>query len=294
MAVETDPLAPALINRYAQILAASGKADDAIKAIDEYVRRGGPQAEAWRFRGNTYRYLGDEVRHIAARRRALQLDPGLPFQHEWLVEALHLLGLDEQAAQYRPHVSLYYRLFSSTDRAGLKTQLAKDGPLAWDTSGIEMAVFSLARDRDWPALVRFYAVRPSDYRDVCLTAPTFSTFLIMALSNEGRSAEAQQLMRCTQAWVTSELNQHYRNPDDAPGELEMMQASLLAMRADERAFDWLEKAVQRGWLGQYYSADLADWPQFDALKNDPRYAALQQRIEARVATQRAKVLTQRL
>lgn len=290
--VETDPLSSAAINRYTQMLASSGKAGEAFKVIDQYVQRGGSQAEAWRFRGNTYRYLGDEVRHIAARRRALQIDPGLPYQDEWLVEAFHLLGLDQQEAEYRPHVSLYFRLFTTDDRQGLKQQIARDGAAAWDTNAIATGIFSVARDRDWPALVRFYDIRPADYRNVCVALPSFAPFLIMALQRQGRVPEAQQLMQCTQHQVTAQLNQRYRNPDDAPGELEEMQASLLAIRGDERGLDWLEKAVQRGWLGQYYSADLNDWPQFDAFRNDPRYAALRQRLLASIARQRAEVSAQ--
>jgi len=290
LSVETDPLSAGLINRHAQVLAASGHADEAMREIDLFVRRGGSQAQGWRFRANTYRYLGDESRHIAARRRALQLDPGLPYQHEWLVQALHLLGLDDQAAAYRPRVSSYFQMFIADDRGALKTRVATDGPLAWDTNGIAPAIFSLARARDWPALVRFYDVRPADYRDVCLTEPPFSAFLIMALQRQGRGSEAQRLLNCTQQQVTRQLGMRFRAPDDAPGELEIMQASLLAIHNDRRALDWLDKAVNRRWLGQYYSANLADWPQFDALRPDPRYAAIQRRIDTIIARERAEVL----
>jgi TolB-like protein/tetratricopeptide (TPR) repeat protein len=288
--VDTDPLSSAAINRYAQVLAASGKADEAMKVIDDYAARGGSQSEAWRFRGNTYRYLGDEVRHVAARRRALQLNPGVPYQDEWLVDALHLLGLGAQVAEYRPKVSLYYRLFSSDDKAGVARQIAADGPLAWNTNGLDAAIFSLARDRDWAGIARFYDVRPAADRDVCIKAPGFSSFLILALQHEGRSAEARKLLECTQEQVTRQLKQQYRNPDDAPGELEEMQASLLAIRGDRTSLDWLAKAVDRHWLGQYFSADLNDWPQFDSLHGDPRYTALRQRILATIARQRAEVL----
>ena len=82
----------------------------------------------------------------------------------------------------------------------------------------------------------------------------------------------------------------YRAPDDAPGELEMLRASLLALRRDPRALEWLGKAVERGWLGQYYSSRLADWPQFDAYRSDPRYAAIQTRIDAAIARERAETL----
>ena len=287
---EIDPLAAGAINRYTQMLAASGQADEAMRVIDEFERRGGSKAQAWRFRGNTFRYLGDESRHIAARRRALQIDPGLPYQHEWLAQAYYLLGLGTDASAYRPNVSAYFQLFIGDDRGALRNRLVNDGPSAWDINGINVAVFSLARARDWPAMARFYDVRPAGHRDLCVAMPRFSPFLIMALQAQRRADEAQRLMTCTQRRVTGELRMRYRAPDDAPGELEMLQASLLAFRNDRRALDWLDKAVRRGWLGQYYSANLADWPQFDSLRGDPRYAAIQKRIDAAIARERAEVL----
>jgi TolB-like protein len=289
LAMETDPLYAAVVNRYTQTLAASGQADEAMRVIDQFERRGGSKAQAWRFRGNTYRYLGDESGHIAARRRALQLDPGLPYQHEWLVQALHLLGLDDQAATYKSRVSSYFQMFIADNRGELRERVAKDGSAAWDTNGIATAIFSLARARDWRTIARFYDARPASYRDVCLTEPPFSPFLIIALQQAERGAEAQHLLQCTQRQVTNQLGQQYRANDDAPGELEMMQASLLAIRNDRRTLDWLDKAVSRGWLGQYYSSKLADWPQFDRLSADPRYEVIQRRLDATIERERTEV-----
>lgn len=82
----------------------------------------------------------------------------------------------------------------------------------------------------------------------------------------------------------------FRSPDEAPGEPELWQASLLGLRSDSRALDWLDKAVQRHWIGQYYSSQLADWPQFDAFRGDPRYATIQKRIDATIAQERAEVV----
>ncbi|MEO6433785.1 MAG: hypothetical protein ABIO29_07400 [Sphingomicrobium sp.] len=290
LAAEIDPLSAGAINRYGQMLAASGHADEAMQVVDQFERRGGSKGQAWRFRGNTFRYLGDESRHIAARKRALQIDPGLPYQHEWLAQAYKLLGLDSEAIHYRPNISVYYQLFVSDDRGALRDRVAKDGSSAWDSNGIEIAIFSLARARDWPAIKRFYDVRPTTHRDVCVTAPRFTPFIVMALQALGSAGEAQRLLRCTQRQVTSQLAMHYRTPDDAPGELELLQASLLANRKHPRTLEWLDKAVRRGWLGQYYSADLADWPQFDAFRSDARYTAIQKRIDASIARERAEVL----
>lgn len=293
LAAETDPLSSALLNRYAQMLAASGRADEAMHAIDLFERRGGSKAQGWRFRGNTYRYIADESRHVASRLKALQIDPGLPYQHEWLVQAYHLLGLRDDALRYRPQVSDYFQLFISDDRGALRDRVAQDRSRAWDANGINLAIFSLARDRDWSAIGRFYDLRPAQYRDLCVTAPRFTPAIIHALLSLGRHGDAQRLLSCTQRQISAQLAMRYRAPDDAPGELELMQASLLALRRDARALDWLDKAVHRGWLGQYYSAQLADWPQFDALRSDPRYAAIQKRIDAAIVRERAELLAGR-
>ena len=293
IAAEMDPLSPMLLNRYTQALAVSGMADQAMRATDQFVRRSGMVAQGWRFRGNTYRYLGDEAQHIAARRRALQLDPTLPYQHEWLAQSLHLLGLDDQGAEHRAGLSPYYQMFIADDRGALKERLAKDGPRAWLSNGIESAIFSLARARDWAALVALYDVRPPDFRDICVTAPRFVPFLILALEQRGRASEAQRMSTCMQRDIASELQQRYRSPDDFPGELELVQSSLLALKNDRSALDWLGRAVDRGWFGQYYSANLADWPQFDSFRLDPRYLAIQKRIATKIAAERNKVLASR-
>jgi TolB-like protein/tetratricopeptide (TPR) repeat protein len=290
LSAQMDPLSQAIVNRYVQALAASGMVAEAMREVELFVRRSGMVAQGWRFRGNVYRYTGDESQHVAARRRALQLDPQLPYQHEWLARSLHLLGLNDQAAAYRPAISPYYQLFVSDDRGALHSRLVEDGSNAWARNGIEVAVFSLARERDWAALVRFYDVRPAEDRDICVTAPRFTPFLIMALRKQGHNGEAQRLLDCAQREITSELGQHYRSPDDMPGEVEIVQASLLALRNDRGSLDWLQRAVRRGWLGQYYSARLADWPQFDAFAADPRYAAIQKQIDASIARERAEVL----
>ena len=293
IAAEMDPLSPAWLNRYFQALAASGMSDEAMRATDQFVRRSGMVAQGWRFRGNTYRYLGEEAQHIAARRRALRLDPALPYQHEWLAQSLHLLGLNDQAAEHRAGLSPYYQMFLADDRGALKERLAKDGAGAWLSNGVESAIFSLARDRDWAALVAFYDVRPADFQNICVTAPRFAPFLILALQQRGRGGEAVRLIDCLQRDITNELRQQHRSPDDIPGDLELAQASLLALRNDRTALDWLGKAVDRGWLGQYYSANLADWPQFERFRSEPRYLAIEKRISMKIAKERMMVLASR-
>jgi hypothetical protein len=290
LGVEIDPLSAAIVNRYVYALAASGDAQEALKVTDTYLHRGGSEAHAWRFRGNALHLAGDLSGSLAARHRSLELDPQIPYQDEWLAIGLHLLGLKDQAVRHIPQISPYFQLFVADDRGALRTRVQRDGPRAWTANGIDSAVFSLARGRDWHLIARLYDVRPSDQRDLCVTRPRFAPFIAMALSELGRASEADRIISCVQRSISAEMKQRHRSPDGYPGELELWQASLLALRGDHRALDWLGKAVDRGWMGQYLSASLADWPQFDRLRGDPRYGAIQRRIDQRVARERAETL----
>jgi TolB-like protein len=296
LGVEIDPLSSAMVNRYVASLAASGRGEEAFRAIDTFVRRGGDKAQAWRFRGFANILLGNESEAIAARLHALSLDPQLPYQAEWLAMGFNFLGFDDQEARYRPALSTYLQLFLADNRGALKARVIRDGTKAWSANKFEFAIFSLARSHDWPAIVQVYDARPPDLRDLCVRPPSVSPFFAMALKRQSRGAEAAHIVSCVQRNLTRRLAMRFRSPDDAPGELELWQASLFALRGDHRAFDWLSKAMGRGWMGQYYSGSLSDWPQFDGLRSDPRYIESQRRMDAMIAKERSEVvalLTQR-
>jgi TolB-like protein len=290
LGVEIDPLSSALNNRYVASLAASGRSDEAFRAIDTFVRRGGSEAQAWRFRGFANSLLGNESEAIAARQHGLALDPQLPYQAEWLAMQFNLLGLNEREARYRRGLSPYLQLFLADDRGALKARVLRDGRKAWSANKFDFAIFSLARARDWSAIVQLFDVRPPDQRDLCAPPPAFAPLIAIALMRQGRGGEAAPILNCVQRSLTRKLAMRFRSPDEAPGEPELWQASLLGLRSDSRALDWLDKAVQRHWIGQYYSSQLADWPQFDAFRGDPRYATIQKRIDATIAQERAEVV----
>ena len=290
LAVETEPLSPAMINRYIQILGSSGRSDEALRVVEQFAKRSGAHAQAWRFRGAIYAYRNDFSRAVAARKRALQLDQGLPYQRDWLVMYFHFLGLDAEHAGYQAGAPAYVRAFANDDRGTLKRLLAEQGASSWQTNGVDFAVFSLGRARDWPSLAALYDERPPNSDEVCARNPALSPAILLALMRQDRRLDAHDFSNCVHRKIASLLKMRFRSPDEAPGELEAAQAGLLAIRNDRRALDWLDKAVQRGWLGQYYSPNLADWPQFDPFRGDPRYAAIQKRIDATIARERGEVI----
>jgi len=292
-AAETDPLSPAIINRYIQILGSSGRTDEAMRAVEQFVQRTGLKAQGWRFRGAVYAYRGDFSKAVAARKRALQLEPGLPYQRDWLLMYLHLLGLDDLPAPFRDGTPDYVRSFVEDDRDALKRNIVEQGISAWQTSGVEFALFSLGRSRDWSAIATLYDKRPSESDEQCARYPGLSPLIAMALAKGNRRRDAAQFANCAQRQISALLKMRYRSPDEAPGELEASQAGLLALRDDPLALDWLDKAVSRGWVGQYFSSQLADWPQFESFRGDPRYAAIQRRIDSTIARERQEVLAGR-
>src|SRR5206468_3499653 len=99
---------------------------------------------------------------------------------------------------------------------------------------------------------------------------------------------------CLRNRLSIEARQKARAPSANFGDFEFDQATLAAFDGNkDAALHWLDQAVARGWLGRPYSPSLSDRPQFDALRSDPRLAALQARIDGKIAQERAKVLAQR-
>lgn len=288
-AASIEPLWPVAINRLAQGLVASGQDDAAAAAVRLYRRRGGSVAQTFRFTALLARARGDFSASTAAERAGLARDPNLPYVADWLVREYHLLGLREEAlAMGQGRLGgQYRRLWLSGDREGLRT-LVRNAPAAAVESG--EALFTLGALRDWPIIARLHSLRPPTVGDLCYYHNLLVPQTIMALRETGNIAEGQRLTKCARARVERELAMTMRSPEDDPGGLEMRKASLLALTGDRSAIGWLDRAITRGWLGQYYSGRLSDWPQFDALRGDPQLAKLQRRIDAKVAREKAETL----
>jgi hypothetical protein len=115
----------------------------------------------------------------------------------------------------------------------------------------------------------------------------------VALRAEGRADDASRLLGCFRDRLAVELNSKARLPQEWPGDLEFRRASFAALTGNrEDVVAWLRSAVGRGWLGQPYSSRLADYPQFDALRADRRLGDLQQRIDDKIARERAELAAQ--
>lgn len=289
-AADTEPLWPVAINRLTQTLAASGRHDEAEAAVRQYRQRGGSEAQALRFTGFLARARGDISGAIAAEHAGLARDPGLPYVANWLVKEYHLLGLPRQAlaiGQTRGE-GRFRQLWLGGDRQGLQ-RLARSAPAALLTApDAAEAIFALGAMRDWPVLRRLLDLEPGSLNDLCLSQGVLVPQLIIALRETGQGDQSRRLIECMRRNVDRALPMTMRSPDEDPGRLEYRKASVLALSGDRSAIDWLERAVKRGWLGQYFSSQLKDWPQFDALRGDQRIAQLQRQIDAVIARERTE------
>ena len=290
-AAEAEPLWPVAINRLVQVLASSGRFSEALEAARKYRERGGSEAQYHRFLATIARDHADLSAAAMHDALAFSLDKDMPaYVPENLANELALLGLRDRASAAWPHPGGYGSLLVAGRFDELARKAVIDGPRAWSDPAPDIALFALGRARDWDDLARLYRARTPRFADYCNEDPHSVPLLILALRATGDMAEAERLRRCATSRLDREAGMKWASPNAEPGRLEFRRAALLGAVGDKRGLEWLDKAVQRGWMGQYYSADLGDWPQFDAFRSDPRYAAIQNRINATIARERAEVL----
>jgi tetratricopeptide (TPR) repeat protein len=292
-AAEAEPLWPVAINRLTQVLATSGKTREALEVVRKYSQRGGPPEQVHRFLATIARSTGDvsaAVRHDSAAHR---INRETPYVAAWAARQYLLLGLHDRAAKFWPYPTPYGRLFIAGRREELLRRVRADGSKAWGDPDVDYAIFALAAARDWPTLAQLYRSRTPRFADYCRADPHGAPIMVMALRATGDRQDAQRVLDCATQRSEREFATTWAFPGGEPGRLEVQKASLLGAVGDRRGVEWLEKAISRGWVGQHYSSQLADWPQFDAFRSDPRYTAMRNRIDATIARERAETLAGR-
>lgn len=287
-ASEMEPLwFPPVLN-LANVLQASNRFPDALRAIEEFRARGGSRAMAFVMEADAKAAASDFSGAVAAYRQALMADPEARDAGEFMADTLWFVGLHPTAANLG-RMSDFMRDLLSGDEEALERRVASDPRAVWGNSDQTIIVRTLAKRRDWQDILAVYDARPGQ-QNICASPPYFAPSVILALRQVGRAEEASRNLSCFQQSISSQLQMTYRSADDFAGELEEMQAAALALRGDGRAIDWLNRAVDRGWVGFFFSPNLHDWREFDALWADPRMNAVQQRINGIIARERAETI----
>lgn len=292
-AVEIEPLWPMPINRLTLALSASGRQDEALAVARKYRDRGGSNAQVLRFLNTIARSRGDLSAAIAYSREAAALQPGLTSERVREAEDLYLLGFRREAStigsERGRHIAA--RLYASNNPIA---EVRAAGPQLWYKPDADAGFFLLGRERDWTTLARLHRFRPAARGEKCAVEPRVDQAVVLALRAVGQSPEARRLLGCLEQLSAVRWRQMHRWSEHWPGELEFETAGLAAISGNHsKAIQVLISAVDRGWIGQAFSPQLADYPQFDSLRNDPRLASLQRRINRRIAQERAEVMAPR-
>lgn len=288
---EIDPLAYPPVIRFVHALSAAGEQQQAIRVIHQYVARGGVEALQHPMLVNVATWQADPSAVIAHGQRTLARETVRhQAQRLFLAAALHALGRGQEASQALLPMQNLYAPYYRGDLKQLRRNIASRGIGLWDRVDRPFAFVHLAKIRDWSALIELYDNRPFPFDQFCAQHMDDSVPLILALRAQGRAKEAQRVFNCLGRRLALELRNKARSPFGWPGDLEFRRAGFGAVKGDsEDALRWLDRAVSLGWLGQPYSSRLSDYPQFDAIRSDRRYAELQRRVDAKIARERAEL-----
>lgn len=290
-AAEVEPLWPVALNRLVQTLSASGRQEEARAEVQKYLARGGEEAQALRFMTIIARSVPDLSQAIRYGRAAMAKDPDVPFAAHYVALDSYMLGLGPQALAVQPQDGhVYSRLLFAGDRSRLLAQIRRDGAGVWSRPDYPVALYALGAVRNWPALAALYDSLPAELM-LCRRQQGAAALVMLAHVKIGRTAKARQIGSCLEPLLDQLARSQWRSTIQDAGSHEFAQASFAAVTGrNAEALNWLDQAVEGGWLGEYFSSRLSDFPQFDVLANHPLYTRIQKRIDAKIATERTELL----
>ena len=290
-AVEVEPLLPLAYQNLSDLLADMGRDAEAEQLAARFSATGVEPHGAAAMRGSTYYWSGK----LTDSYRAYQIagtGPMNPFDRLYVAYLLNLLGRSEEAEaalpeQHRSIVSAYWQ----GNYPIVASQAATLGPDIWNMFKMPQTVgkamvhagkseqFVSLFYRRWTNLDGFVREQPCQ---LYLLGPT----LVAALRDVGRNDEAARVLNATAA------EYRYRVQNGLGGDsMRVEHAAILSLLGQrDLALSKLEAAVGGGWLneGEPFWVGLHD-PAFKPIASDPRFQALQRRIDATLARQAAQV-----
>lgn len=293
---DIDPLSFAIVVRFVHALAAAGRHQEASAIVQRYLARGGDEALHYPMLIEIATWQADPSAVVEHGRGGLARGA---LRHDYfrlfVAAALNTLGFGDQAAAILPaNFQAYHAPYYAGDLQRLRGNIRRDGAKVWKSKAAGFAFIHLARERDWPVLVNLFDQKPLAFAEFCEQWSNYAWPFAMALQAEGRQPDARKVLQCLRSRLGVETRQKARLPEAWPGDLEFRRATLSALdHKPSDALHWLDRAASRGWLGQPYSNRLTDYPQFDELRADRRIVALQERIDTKIARERAEVLALR-
>ena len=294
IAADIEPLWIVPIANLVPALVAAGRRGEALQAVRDFQRRGGAPAQVQRLLYSIVHWEGDVSRAIAFGKAALAKDPTLPDLRNGMWADYRVIGLPERSPGGRPREFTQFEgPFNSADFKTLRTKITIAGAGLWDIPDGHFAFFYLASLRDWKTLAALYDARRMPIGEICEKQFDQIVATAIALRETGRKNPSDAVLQCMRQRISVESRMKARNPFRLAGSLEFEQATLFGLDGNRtETLRFLARAVDQGWIGRPYSSRIGDYFQFDLLKGDTRITALQQRIDRKLARERAEVLAQ--
>lgn len=289
-AVAIDPLWTVPINRLIYLLAASGRFDEANAVVQTYLDRGGEPAQAARFRSVIAQSSGHLAEALKQANLARRRDPNVPYVDEYIEGLAAVMGLPQLVPPHPSRNRMYLWLRAKGNKPALLAKAKSDGAELWNKPFAGIALLALAEVQDWQRLVMLFDARRLTASATCKER-TGIIPTVLALRHKGRGAEAAELLNCYEQWVVIQERSPVRSPYLDRNDTSFVRAQILALRnRPDAALAALDEAVQFGWRGYPFSANLASYPALNALRSTPGYSQIQQRLHRLVAAERTKTL----
>jgi len=294
-AVELNPHSSVIGTNLAQVYDLMGDDELAVAVIDKVLDIDPGFAYAHLVRARSLSGLGRHADAIPSARRAVELDPGSPFHHFYLVNSLlEIEAIDEARAAFADmrealpnhlalrRTNLLLQLTVGNERAA--RQLLQ--PFLRATNNrfmVEGAMFALIELRDL-ALAREQLDKFIDrlddegWREYVVQSTSEACASIWLLHATGSEDRAAELLDIAIPVIENELPDYFEHADRRG------RVCYITAGDTDRALSIIERNVEQGLL---ISSAALNMPYLDPIRDDPRFAAVLESASAqRVAVRR--------
>lgn len=288
-AVAMEPIWAPAVRNLANTLSASGRYEEAERAVRDFESRGGAPAQAALIRSQNAWMKGDlseAARYSQIVMRSspelLSSSPNHPFLY-------HDLGLFAQAASLARSDSRL-RLYVSGQYRELAQLVRREG--LWEQPSVWHGLDALALARNWAVIEKLYDERPPSARDLCRhpIGAQGRIHLATALKVRGRGEEAAQLLDCVSKEITAQSSGPIRSFYFPEMYLPALSAQVFSLQGNQAAaFREMNHAYRLGFWTPH-SSGLSFHPAFDPYRSTREYRDLDVRLKQRTAAERQQLL----
>lgn len=295
-AIAIEPLMPSPQYNLTRMLAEMGAFTDAAASVHHFTSVSRDPIHTARMRALVPGYSGDLSSSAVWLDEAIRLDSGYWGTRSGQMQNLRALGLVDAAIRSVPDLQRPLAVpFLRGDYATAAAAAIDIGDRIWTVQPayltLAMPALLRAGREDW--LVQsfdrsFPSVEAFDQQLGCRQTVFFGPHLVLALQREGRHRDAALLLRLTRSAFRKRAEAGLRGPMQ-----EVLRARLLALKGrNEAALTALDRAATLGWLDQFWPYFGMGDPLFDPIRRDPRFRAVEHRIQASVRRERAELADQ--